>query len=126
MSELKVLMALAVVGVLGGCDYYDAKFQAVNDKVTALNARVAALERAPPPVPTTPTILWVQDPGAYPRASATYSSKEECAQMAQQWTFQDDKGAKHLGFDPWITQSSRNKAVLIVSCLPVGVTPYAK
>lgn len=125
MTRSKVLTAIAVASLLSGCDYYDAKFTSMSDKLTALDARVAALEKAPPPLPSIPTILWVQNPNAYPRASATYASKAECAAMAQLWGFQDDKGAKQVGFDPWITQSSK-KDLLIVSCLPVGVTPYAK
>lgn len=113
--------------VVSGCDY-EGDMRTVNNKLTSLDARVAALEKAPPPAPpaaSVPTILWVQNPMAYPRASAAYASKAECAAMAQQWSFPGDKGAKQLGYDPWITQSSK-KEILTVSCLPQGVTPFAK
>jgi hypothetical protein len=42
----------------------------------------------------------------------------------------DDKKAKQIGTDPWTTTSSRKdqhgqQEILVVSCLPQDVTPYA-
>jgi len=126
-----VLVLAGSAAAIGGCDFDPA---AMNAKQTALDARVAKLEATaaiPSPVPAIPTVLWVQDPGAYPRASSFFPSKEECAAAAAQWGLPDDKKAKLVGVDPWITMSSRRdqfgqQARLIVSCLPQGVTPYTK
>jgi hypothetical protein len=128
-----VLLSLVSATALSGCDYDPT---AMNAKITALEARVAKLEiastfRVTPPAPSLPTVLWVQNPGAYPRASSYYSSKEECAQTAAAWTFPDDKSAKQIGIDPWVTQINKKDqfgqpAQLVVSCLPQGVQPYER
>jgi len=91
-----VLMSVVVAMTISGCDFDP---QAMNAKITALDARIAKLEVASalpstPPAPSIPTVLWVQNPGSYPRASSYYSSKEECAQTAAMWGFTDDKSAR--------------------------------
>jgi hypothetical protein len=126
MTRIVVLFVIAMV--ISGCDYDP---HAIAAKQKELDSRLTKLENTPspvvtPPTPTIPTVLWVQNPGAYPRASAYFDSKLECAQSAEQWGFPDDKGAKKVGVDPWITSSSKGQAVLTVSCLPQGVAPYAK
>jgi hypothetical protein len=116
-----------------GCDYDPS---AINAKLNKLDSRVTQLEHAPPPAPPIPqappipTVLWVQNPNAYPRASAYFHAKDECAEAAALWGFPDDKGAKQVGTDPWTTISSKKDqygqpGTLVVSCLPQGVTPYA-
>lgn len=132
--RVSILLPLAASIVIGGCDFNPS---AITAKQKELDLRLTKLENAPPtvplipPTPSIPTVLWVQNPGQYPRASAYYNSKYECAATASQWGFPDDKGAKLTGTDPWITTSSKKDqygqlAVLTVSCLPQGVTPYAK
>jgi hypothetical protein len=128
----RIVIVLAIVIAISGCDYDPS---AIVAKQKELDARVTKLENAPPPAvipptPLTPTVMWVQNPGAYPRASAYYNSKYECAEIAAQWTFPSDKSAKQIGTDPWTTTSSRKdqfgqQEILVVSCLPQGVTPYA-
>src|SRR5277367_131495 len=94
--RLSVLLPLVVVIFVGGCDYDPSTIVA---KQKELDSRLTKLENTPtapviPPTPPIPTVLWVQNPGAYPRASAYYNSKYECAATAAQWTFPDDKKAK--------------------------------
>jgi hypothetical protein len=127
-SRAGILLSLAVAIVICGCDFDPS---AIAAKQKELDSRLTKLENTPPPAvvpptPPIPTVLWVQNPGAYPRASAYYNSKYECAASAEQWGFPDDKSARKVGVDPWITSSSKGQAVLTVSCLPQGVTPYAK
>jgi hypothetical protein len=129
---VSVLLPLVVAIVIGGCDFDPS---AITAKQKELDSRLTKLENAPPapvipPTPPIPTVLWVQNPGAYPRASSYFNSKYECAETAAQWGFPDDKKAKQIGTDPWITTSSKKdqygqQAILTVSCLPQGVTPYA-
>jgi hypothetical protein len=128
-----VLMSVVAAMTISGCDFDP---QAMNAKITALDARIAKLEVASAlpstrPAPSIPTVLWVQNPGAYPRASSYYSSKEECAQTAAMWGFTDDKSARQIGTDPWITHTNKKDqfgqpAQLVVSCLPQGVQPYER
>jgi len=133
-SSVCLLLPLVTGIAIGGCDFDPA---AITAKQKELDARLTKLENAAapapliPPTPPIPTVLWVQNPGAYPRASAFFETKYECAATAAQWGFPDDKKAKQTGTDPWITTSGKNDqygqpAVLVVSCLPQGVTPYAK
>ena len=127
MIRLTLLLTLSVAIAIGGCDYDPSTF---NKKLNEMDSRITKLENAAPakvipPIPQTPTVMWVQNPGQYPRASAYFDSKYECAQVAATWGWPEDKKAKQTGTDPWITTSSRND-ILVVSCLPQGVTPYAK
>lgn len=135
MRAILFASIVIVAAAVAGCGDYDpAHIAGMSKKIAVLEARVTSLETASPPVPSSPpipTVLWVQNPDAYPRASAYYSSKDECARIAAQWGFPDDKGAKQVSADPWVTQSSRRSqfggpALLIISCLPQGVTPFAK
>jgi hypothetical protein len=133
MIRISILLPVAVAIAIGGCDFDPS---AITAKQKELDSRLTKLEHTPPapvipPTPPIPTVLWVQNPGAYPRASAYFNSKYECAETAAQWGFPDDKKAKQTGTDPWITTSSKNDqygqpVILVVSCLPQGVTPYAK
>lgn len=133
MTRLSILLTLAVAIVIGGCDYDPS---AIVAKQKELDSRLTKLENTPPapvipPASPIPTVMWVQNPGAYPRASAYYNSKSECAEIAAQWTFSGDKTAKQIGTDPWTTTSSKKDqfgqpSTLVVSCLPQGVTPYAQ
>lgn len=130
VTKRRVLLSLVAALAVGGCDFDPT---AMNAKIAALDARVARLETASefPRTPPAPTVMWVQNPGEYPRASSYYSSKEECAQTAATWGFPDDKSAKQIGTDPWVTRISRKDqfgqpAHLVVSCLPQGVQPYER
>lgn len=134
LTKRGALLSLVVVLAISGCDFDPT---AINSKIAALEARVAKLETAsvipstPPAPPPVPTVLWVQNPSAYPRASSFYSSKEECAQVAATWGFSNDKSARQIGTDPWVTQSNKKDqfgqpAQLVVSCLPQGVQPYER
>lgn len=138
IRRMWIFLALAV-SAISGCDFdpaaMNAKLTGLDAKLTGLDARVARLEAAAATLPTppaVPTVLWVQDTDAYPRASAYFSSKEQCAASAAQWTFSNDKSAKLVSADPWVTQSGRRKDVLgqparlTVSCLPQGVAPFTK
>lgn len=131
-SRVGILLSLVAAIAIGGCDYDPA---AIAAKQKELDSRLTKLENTPPapaipPIPQTPTVLWVQNPGVFPRASAYFNSKYECAATAEQWGFPDDKSAKKVGTDPWVTTTNKKdqygqQATLVVSCLPQGVTPYA-
>lgn len=126
-----LLAAAGIAATISGCGDYDpAHLAAMNTKLASLDSRVTALEKAPPPAPSVPTVLWVQE-GGYPRASAYFTSKEECATQAAGWGFPDDKTAKLVNVDPWITRSGKNDQfgrpiTLTVTCLPQGVAPFTK
>ena len=127
------ILPTVVLLTLAGCGEYDpAHLNAVSTKVDQLDGRVQALERARHATPATPTVMWVQNPGTAPRASAYYATKEECAETAGQWGLIDEKNPKIISTDPWIIQSEKrrdafgNLATLVVSCLPQGVAPFVK
>jgi hypothetical protein len=72
MSRCGVLLPLMAALAVSGCDYDPA---AMNAKIAALDGRVAKLEVASafpnsPPTPPVPTVLWVQNPNEWPRASS--------------------------------------------------------
>ncbi len=94
MTRPALLLVLAVPAALSGCDFDPA---AMNAKLTTLDAQVAKLEAA----------CRYSACRAYPRASAYFASKDECAASAAQWSFPNDKSAKLVSADPWITQSVR-------------------
>lgn len=103
------LMGIAVV-VCVGCSDRDAK-------VDALERRVSALEAKTPVLQTVPWILWTQGTLSV-HAEAGFLTKDECQKAAEASLPPD---AKFTSRDPW--RVSYVGGNWVIYCVPQGTVP---
>jgi hypothetical protein len=95
----------------------------VNQRMTALEGRISALEQAGQRQSAGNWTLWQVNEATnagYPQAFSAYSSKSECLLAAAGWSY---TGGKRVAEDPTIWQFKGYRIRL--ECLPAGTEPYA-
>jgi hypothetical protein len=127
---IKATVSMVLLSLLCGCDDVQLpQTKQLNERVAALDKRVAALEAAAAQPPRETYILWESYwqlkntfNGKPPTAEGAYSSKLECLGAAKAWPNND--GGTLISEDPVVFQSKVWNVTL--RCLPKGVEPFTK